>query len=298
MSIVVIGSINVDYNAKVARLPEKGETILASSFNIVAGGKGANQAIAAGRLGGNVHMIGTVGHDTYGMKMIEEFNHEKINTKGIKIAEQSTGMAMVTVDEAGSNTIVVCPGANDELSLDWINQNKSIIKNASYAILQLEIPMETVEFTIKVAKESDVRVILNPAPVNKISKDIYPLIDILTPNETEIVRLTGEADYKKGARKLLGYGVKEVIVTLGSKGCYYLNKNDDFIIKGYRFNTIDTTAAGDSFNGALAVALTEGKTIKQALLFANAVGGLTTTKIGASKSLPYRKEVEEYLSRY
>lgn len=292
MNVVVIGSMNMDYVVNVNKLPKKEETISATSFTTSIGGKGANQAFAAKKLGAEVFMIGAVGNDEAGRRITERMKEENIDTTRIETVNVPTGNAMITVEESGSNTIVVYPGANDYVSKNLIGKNEDVIKEADFIILQLEIPIESVEYAVKLAKKYNKKVILNPAPAKKIPESLYEFIDILTPNETEIESLSKEKDIKNGAKLLLHRGVKEVVVTIGDKGCYYLSKEDEFIIDSIEVNAIDTTAAGDSFNGALAVGLCEGKSMKETLKFANIVGALTTTKHGAESSLPNRMDVD------
>jgi len=294
LKIVVIGSINRDYTAQVKKLPEKGETVIASSYKISIGGKGANQAVAAKRLGAQVYMIGAVGDSDGGRDIVKELESEGIDVSGVLFTEEVTGNAMITIDELGFNTIVVYPGANAKLDSSWIERHSKIIEEADFVILQLEIPLETVETAVKLSKKYNVKVILNPAPAKEIPDEVYKYIDIITPNEVELTQLTGTTDIKDGANMLIEKGVSEVIVTLGEKGSYYTNGQEEIFSEAVPVNTIDSTAAGDSFNAAIAVALCENMNIKSALNFANIVGALTTTKMGAQDSLPYRDEVESF----
>lgn len=297
MNIVVIGSINMDYVLKVADLPQKGETVISTSFHVTGGGKGANQAVAARRLGAEVYMIGALGNDSMGKELSLKLENEGINIAGIKYVGVPTGNAMITVDEAGNNTIVVYPGSNAELDEKWIIKHEDIISKADFVVLQLEIPMNTVEAAVKLAKKHNRKVILNPAPAKEIPSEIYKYVDIITPNETELAALTGVSDVREGAKILLSRGAGSVVVTIGEKGCYYIDENTEKLVEGIKVDAKDTTAAGDSFNGALAVALSEGKSIGEALRFSNIVGALTATKIGAQDSLPHRKTVDEELAK-
>lgn len=295
MKIAVVGSINKDYTAQVDKLPQKGETVIASNYKISLGGKGANQAVAAKRLGAEVAMIGAVGKLDGGQDIVKKLENDGIDVSGILIVDDEvTGNAMITVDEKGANTIVVYPGANNKLSPLWIEKQKEIIRNAHFAILQLEIPIETVEFAVKISKEYNVKVILNPAPAKKLPEEIYEYVDIITPNEVELTQLTGTEDIKEGASILIQKGVKEVIVTLGERGCYYTDGIREIFAEAVRVKAIDTTAAGDAFNAAIAVALGEKMDINSALIFANIAGALTTTKMGAQDALPFRQEVESF----
>lgn len=294
MRIVVIGSINMDYVSQVANLPQKGETITANNYHISPGGKGANQAVAAKRLGADVLMIGALGNDSAGKDLYSRLEKEGIDVSGILFSDTATGNAIITVDEKGSNTIVVFPGSNAKLDEAWVEGFRDEIKNADCVILQLEIPMETVAASVKLSKEYGTRVILNPAPAKDIPLEVYKNVDMITPNETELEKLTGTGDVKKGAKILIDRGVKEVVVTLGDKGSYYLNNEKELLVKPVKVNAIDSTAAGDSFNAALAVVLNENLDIEASLHFSNIVGALTTTKVGAQNSLPYRDEVESF----
>lgn len=295
MNIVVIGSMNMDYILTTDNLPEKGETIHANDFKTSIGGKGANQAFAARKLGADVIMIGSVGNDDNGRKIIHRMNELGIDTSRIELVDTKTGNAMINVDNNGNNTIIVYGGANKCVKKEVIDKNEDIIKKADFILFQLEIPIETVEYGINIAKKHNRKIILNPAPAQKLSDNILKNVDILTPNETELAIISGENDLKLGARKLLEAGVKEVIVTLGEKGSYYLSNEKEILSESIKVKAIDTTAAGDSFNGALAVSICEGKYIEEVLEFSNVVGALTTTKSGTENSLPYREAVNKLL---
>lgn len=296
MKIVVVGSINIDNTFKVDELPRLGETLITSCYNSSYGGKGANQAVAAARLGADVSMVGCVGNDIIGDKVIKNLQNEKINVDSIiKVNDAVSGNAFITIDNKGDNTIIVYSGANEKLNCDIIESNEDAIKNADLMMTQLEIPIESIEKAMKIAKENNVKVLLNPAPVKNLPDSIYKLIDVITPNETELIKLTGMTNVKDGAKMLLEKGVKSVIVTLGDKGSYYLDCNGEIFNKSFHVDAKDTTAAGDSFNAAIAIKLISGEEIDKGLLYANAVGALTTTKLGAQESLPYKQEVEEFM---
>ncbi|MCG8483937.1 MAG: ribokinase [Clostridia bacterium] len=295
MKIVVIGSINMDYSAKVNKLPQKGETIRANEFYTTAGGKGANQAVAAKRLGADVYMIGAVGDDSAGKELCRRLEAEGVKAHGIKTVDTPSGNAMITVDVTGNNTIVVFAGANSEMNEDWLMKNKSIIEEADYVIIQLEIPMETVKAAIRFSKSLDRKVILNPAPAAEMPEEVYKGLDLMTPNETELAEITRTTDIKEGAKQLLKKGVKSIVVTLGEKGSLYMDDTNEVYTNPYQVDAIDSTAAGDSFNAALAVGLSEDMSLEDALKFANAAGALTTTKLGAQASLPYRDEVNTFI---
>ncbi|SDL03839.1 ribokinase [Natronincola ferrireducens] len=300
-NIVVIGSLNMDMVVKVDQIPKVGETVLGGAFKTIPGGKGANQAVAAARLNGNVSMIGRVGRDVFGEELLKNLQQENINTQGVtQDDEETTGIAMINVDKKGNNNIVVAPGANYKCIPQDIDAFENIVATAKVMVLQMEIPMETIEYGIKLAKKYNIKVILNPAPAVAIKKDILEDIYLLTPNETELEVLTGlkvsnEEETKTAAMELIKMGVKRVIVTLGDKGVMLVEKDEEQVIKGYKVKAVDTTAAGDSFTGALAVSLAEGKDLKEAILFANAVAALSVTREGAQTSLPNLEEVKTFI---
>ncbi|OCT14734.1 ribokinase [Paenibacillus pectinilyticus] len=298
MKIVVIGSINMDYSLKVAHLPQKGETLKATSFHMNAGGKGANQAVAARRLGAEVAMIGAVGKDEAGSELLQRLRLEGIDTTGIAVTESRTGMAQIIVEEAGDNSIVIVPGANAEVSESWVKQHEHVIQEADFILVQLEIPLETVDYVIKLANRYHKRVLLNPAPASPLPDKIYAHIDILTPNETELQTLTGCSDRIEGVQQLLDKGVKRVIVTLGEQGCFYMDASSQLRVKAMQVQAIETTGAGDAFNGALAVALCEGKPLEEVLKFSNIVGALVASRVGAQEAMPFRQEVDVEVSAW
>lgn len=295
--ITVIGSINMDYTSQTQRLPQRGETLLAKAFHTSPGGKGANQAVAAARLGAQVHMIGALGHDIAGEHLFRRLKEDGILVTGVQFHPVDTGNALITVDEKGQNTIVVYPGANHALLPAQVASEEEILKQSEIVILQLEIPVETVLYSAKKAHENGVCCILNPAPAQMLPQEIYPYIDYITPNETELFVLTGEKDPSKGSQKLLDWGVSKVIVTLGEKGAFYRDGHQSFIQPGFLVQAKDTTAAGDTFNGALAVALLEKKSIQEALMFANGAGALSTLTVGAQNAIPTRAQVEAFLAK-
>jgi len=292
MNIAVIGSINMDYISKVNFLPKKGETLTASAFHLAGGGKGANQAVASAKLGANVFMIGAVGDDVNGKELVRVLKESGVNVSGISLVAEPTGNALIFVEDGGSNMIVVYPGANGKVDFKMVKDSLEYIEKSSIVILQHEIPIETVLATAELAKGLGKKVILNPAPAKELPKDIFQHIDFITPNETELFILTGTEDFKRGSKILLDLGAKNVVVTLGDKGCYYLGEEGEAFVEPFKVMAVDSTAAGDTFNGALAIALIEGKAIKDVLRFANAAGAVTTTKLGAQTSLPTREEVE------
>ena len=298
-NICVIGSLNMDLVVNVDTMPKPGQTLLGGNFKEVPGGKGANQAVAMARLGGKVSMIGKVGNDSFGKTLINALNNDNVNTNHIHTANCSTGVAFITVDKNAQNAIVVAPGANFELSKDDIDKNIDCIKNSDIVVIQLETPLETVKYALQIAKDLNKYTILNPAPAIKLNDDIIKNIDLLTPNETELeiiseMKIESEDDINKAAKKMIEKGIKELIVTLGSKGSLYINEEKSFFKSAYKVEAVDTTAAGDSFTGALAVALSNNKNIAEAMDFASKVGALSVMKEGAQSSLPTLKDVDNF----
>jgi ribokinase len=296
--VVVIGSSNTDMVINAPKLPLPGETLLGNNFNVIPGGKGANQAVAAARAGAEVVFIARVGNDQFGKKAIEGYKRDKINTKHIFLDEVNpTGIATILVDDtSGQNSIVVVPGANAKLSLQDIQSAKEDIASADVVLVQLEIPLDSVYQSLSIAKEHEVRTILNPAPAQVLDEEILHLTDIITPNETEAEMLTGifpdtVENTRNAAAKLLGKVNEAVIITLGSKGVYYMLKDgsEDFI-PGVKVEAVDTTAAGDVFNGYLA-ALTEDVLAVAAIKTANEASALSVTKRGAQPSIPFMKDL-------
>ncbi len=301
-NIVVIGSTNVDMIIKSDRLPKSGETLIGGKFFKAGGGKGANQAVAAARAGGRVTFLSRVGNDVFGQEAIQGYRNDKINVSYVKIDQaESTGIALIFVDSKGENCISVASGANMKLDQSDINDATIELDNADVVLMQLETPIETIEYIIKLLKNKQVKTILNPAPALKISDDLLRHLTIITPNETEVELLTGvtvkdEKDALKASKILLGKGVKNVIITMGKKGAFLHSESDSIFIPAFEVNALDTTAAGDTFNGALAVAVAEGKTLEDAVEYANAAAAISVTKIGAQPSIPLKKEIEDFLS--
>lgn len=300
--ITVIGSLNMDLVITSPKIPVMGETILGKGFMTVPGGKGANQAAAASKLGGKVSFIGCVGNDIYGSSLIENLASSGVEISNIKRLEEfSTGIAVIVVSN-GNNFIIVDSGANWALTPGDINRAEGLIKESSIIMLQLETPLETVEKAIEAAKKHHVRVLLNPAPARMLSGELLSSVDVLTPNESECEFITGIAiksaeDAKSAVEFLNQKGVSSVVVTLGGKGVVY-NSGKKIIHKPVPdVRVVDTTAAGDAFSGALAVALSQGKTIDEAVDFANIAGTLTVMKKGAQASLPTLKDIQDFIER-
>lgn len=299
-SIVVIGSSNTDMVIKTTRLPQPGETILGGDFFMNAGGKGANQAVAAARLGGNITFFAKVGKDVFGEQAKALFQKEGID--GSHILSDSkfpSGVALITVDDKGENCIVVAPGANNALTVADLESKKAIIERASVILVQLEIPLETVDYITKLAADASVKVVLNPAPACALSDGLLSRIHIITPNQKEAEMLTGISVYDKESAKaaalaLSKKGIKSVIITLGSSGALLFHENVFTSIEAPVVKPVDTTAAGDVFNGALVVALSEGMNVQSAVRFACKAAAISVTKLGAQASAPYRKEVEDF----
>ena len=301
MKIVVVGSSNTDMIVKTDKIPKLGETVIGGKFYKAAGGKGANQAVAAARAGGSVTFVSSVGDDVFGSEAIEGFKKDGINVEYVKKdPEEASGIALILVDSEGENSIAVASGANLSLLEENVVNAKNKIVNADVLLMQLEIPIETVEAAAKIAKASGVKVILNPAPAQTLSDELLQCVTILTPNETEAEMLTGvevkdEADAVKAAEALLAKGVELVIITLGTKGALLATKEESKLIPGFKVEAADTTAAGDVFNGALAVAISEEKEIMDAIKFAHAAAAISVTRMGAQPSAPQREEIEKML---
>ncbi|MDF9845344.1 ribokinase [Paenibacillus sp. PastF-1] len=301
MGIVIIGSLNMDMVVRTSRAPEAGETLFGQAFALSPGGKGANQAAAAARLGAEVTMIGRVGKDGFGREMLEVMRKEGVHTEYIGQSEtQATGVASIVVDGEGENRIIVVPGANLEMGREDIAALEPVIRQAEMVVMQLETDLSMCEEAASMAHSHGIPVILNPAPARVLTDELLQHVAYLTPNETEAGILAGMAvnsiaDAEQAAQLLLQKGVENIIVTLGSKGALIVNHAGSQHIPGFPVQAVDTVAAGDSFNGALAYQLTSGKTLTEAVRFANAVGALAVGKQGAIPSLPQLVEVEQFL---
>lgn len=300
--IVVVGSTNVDLIIKSDKIPKQGETVLGGTFYKAAGGKGANQAVAASRAGGDVSFISCVG-DEYGDESIEGFRKDGINVEYVKKDPNvATGIALILVDKNGENSISVASGANLSLTASDIHKAQQIIKDADVLLMQLESPIEVVEAAAKIASMAGVKTILNPAPAQPLSDELLKCITILTPNESETELLTGievknETDAINAASVLLKKGIEVVIITIGSKGALLATKDETKIISGHKVEAKDTTAAGDIFNGALAIAISENKSLDEAIHFANAAAAVSVTRMGAQPSAPKRQEIEDMIKQ-
>jgi ribokinase len=295
--ILVVGSSNTDMVIKTNNFPAPGETILGGRFLMNAGGKGANQAVAAARLGGMVIFVGKIGDDIFGKQAVQQLEDEGINVDFVAVdPENPSGVALITVDKKGENSIVVAPGSNGTLSPADFDKAIAELVDSEFVLMQLEIPIPTVEHIARLASQNRKKVVLNPAPASKLSDELLKNLYIITPNETEAELLTGikvtdEHSALKAAMAINIKGVEVVIITMGSAGAFLLANGKYEIISAPKVDAIDTTAAGDTFNGALVVALSEGKTIQESIAFANKAAAISVTRIGAQSSVPYRKEI-------
>lgn len=296
--ILVIGSLNIDMVMKVDHMPTAGETILCDGMKLVAGGKGANQACAAGRLGTDVTMLGAIGNDSHGEMQRDSLRQSGVDVSGLITKERvSTGTAFITVNKEGNNSIVVVQGANAQFTPEDIEAHRDLLEECEIVILQLEIPMDTVLYAVKLARTLGKTVILDPAPVPEhFPEELYQYVDIIKPNESELSRLTGIADtqnhLEEAVQIVKDHGVKNVLVTLGGDGVYLDTENESPVhIPAKKVEVVDTTAAGDSFTAALAAMLLEGKTLKEAAEFANQVSAIVVTREGAQDSIPTLQEV-------
>jgi ribokinase len=295
--ILVVGSSNTDMVIKTTNFPAPGETILGGRFLMNAGGKGANQAVAAARLGGLVTFVGKIGDDIFGKQAVQQLEDEGINVDFIAVdPENPSGVAMITVDRHAENSIVVAPGSNGTLSPADFDKALPELIASEFVLMQLEIPVATVEYISGKAAGMNKKVILNPAPAAVLSDELLKNLYLITPNETEAELLTGikvtnQESAQKAAILLQEKGVEIVIITMGSAGAFLLEKGKSSLIKAPKVDAVDTTAAGDTFNGALVVALSEGKTIHDAIAFANQAASISVTRIGAQSSIPNRNEI-------
>lgn len=296
--ITVVGSSNTDLVFQTSKFPQSGETVMGGEFNTFAGGKGANQAVAAARLGGDVYFIARVGNDGFGNEAIRGFLKDNIHTDYVfKDDNFPTGVASIVVNEKGQNSIVVAPGANNQLSPENIDTALSVIEKSSIVLIQLEISLVTVKYVIEKSFSLGKKVILNPAPAQEIDELLYTKIFLITPNETETelftgIKVTDEFSASIAANILLQKGVQNVIITLGEKGSFFKNKEEQFMVAAKKVEVVDTTAAGDIFNGAIAVALAEGKNWKEAIFFANFASAIGVSRLGAQASVPHKSELE------
>ncbi len=298
---MVVGSSNMDLVVKSPRIPVSGETVLGGDFLMVPGGKGANQAVAAARLGADVCLVARLGDDVFGRKSLENFQREGLDIRHVTLTSDApSGMALITVDAAGNNAIVVAPGANARLSPEDVCRAQSAISSAGAVVVQLEVPMATVECVAELAHRAGVPLILNPAPAQTLSGALLAMVTVLTPNENEAQILTGvevvDVDAaRKAARKLLDLGVEAVVLTMGAKGLLLADGRSMEMIAAEKVKAVDTTAAGDAFTGSLAVGLGQGHSLRDSALFANRAAALSVMKMGAQPSMPTRQEVYDFV---
>lgn len=297
--ILVIGSSNIDLVIHAKKLPQPGETVIGNKFLKNPGGKGANQAVAAARLGGQVSFITKVGNDVFGKELTDLYKKEGIDCRGVLTNDSSpTGVALINVDEHGENSITVAQGANKHLSVKDIFNLSSLIDESDIILIQLEIPIDTVNYIIDYAGTKRKKIILNPAPAHHISDEALSKLFAITPNETEIEYLTGipvqnEKSTRQAANMIIKKGVENVIITMGAKGAYFMNEKEHFLTPAPKVKAVDTTAAGDIFNGAFVVALTNKKSIKESIEYACKVSSISVTRLGAQNSAPYKHEIDD-----
>jgi ribokinase len=298
--IVVVGSANTDFVLGVPELPSRGATVLGNEFRVVRGGKGANQAVAAARLGADVTFVARLGTDSFGDEALAAYREEGIRTDFIvRDPGIHSGIALIMVNPDGENVIGVGPGANSHLTPEDVQAASTAIRDADCVLLQLEIPVQAVQAAAEIAHRHQVRVILNPAPAQKLPREILQSIDYLTPNETEAALLAGEDPSGIGPDSLPRLasllGVPNLVITLGARGACILQDGQNSVVPTFPITPVDTTASGDAFNGALAVALARGEDLSQAVKYANAAGAITATRPGAQPSLPTRKELDQFM---
>jgi ribokinase len=303
MNIVVVGSVNMDLVVQMPKIPRPGETLLGGIFKTFPGGKGANQAVSAARLGAHVTMIGCVGNDSFGKEMRSTLANEGIDIEHVLVhPDEATGVALIQVDVQGQNSIAVASGANFRLTSTDVEKAMQTIGEFDVLVMPLETPLETIYTAARIASRKGVKVLLNPAPAQVLEKDLLQLVDVLLPNEYEIALMTGmpmqsATDIHHAAERLLSLGPKNLIVTLGSQGAILFSEkmSQGMTIPAWHVKAVDTTAAGDCFVGALAVGICEGKSLPAAAEFASAAAAISVTRVGAQPSLPRREEVEQFM---
>lgn len=302
-NLVVLGSINADHILNLESFPAPGETVTGNQYQVAFGGKGANQAVAAGRSGANIAFIACTGDDDTGERVRKQLASDNIDIAPVSVvAGESTGVALIFVNAEGENVIGIHAGANAALTTERVEAQRTIIAGAEALLMQLESPVESVLAAAKIAHENHTTVVLNPAPARVLSDELLALVDIITPNETEAEKLTGirvenDDDAARAARALHDKGIGTVIITLGSRGVWASVNGEGRRVPGFKVKAIDTIAAGDTFNGALVTALLEGKRMDDAIRFAHAAAAIAVTRKGAQPSVPWRKEIDEFLSQ-
>ncbi|ARZ79019.1 MULTISPECIES: ribokinase [Enterobacter cloacae complex] len=302
-NLVVLGSINADHILNLETFPTPGETVTGNQYQVAFGGKGANQAVAAGRSGANIAFIACTGDDDTGERVRKQLASDNIDIAPVSVvAGESTGVALIFVNAEGENVIGIHAGANAALTTERVEAQRGIIAGAEALLMQLESPVESVLAAAKIAHENHTPVVLNPAPARVLSDELLALVDIITPNETEAEKLTGirvenDDDAARAALALHEKGIGTVIITLGSRGVWASVNGEGRRVPGFKVKAIDTIAAGDTFNGALVTALLEGKAMDDAIRFAHAAAAIAVTRKGAQPSVPWRKEIDEFLSQ-
>ncbi|WP_264289676.1 ribokinase [Duffyella gerundensis] len=300
--LAVLGSINADHILNLAHFPRPGETVIGKQYQIAFGGKGANQAVAAGRAGADIAFIACVGEDDTGERVRQQLAVDRIDVAPVAVVPaMATGVAMIFVNGEGENVIGIYAGANAALTPQRVEQHQQVIGEASALLMQLESPLESVLAAAQIARQHDTHVILNPAPAAALSDELLSLIDIITPNETEAEILTGipvknDDDAARAASWLHNKGIATVLITLGSRGVWLSEQGQAQRIAGFRVTAVDTIAAGDTFNGALITALLEGQPMTQAVRFAHAAAAIAVTRAGAQPSVPWREEIDRFLA--
>ncbi|WCH24916.1 ribokinase [Aeromonas salmonicida] len=299
--LVVLGSVNADHVLRVPHFPRPGETLTGHSYQVVPGGKGANQAVAAARLGAPVSFIARIGDDAIGQQMRQGFEQDGIDVSAVELDETlPTGIAIIYVSDEGENSIGISTEANGALSPAMVKRHEAMIADAHTLLLQLEVPLESVFEAAKLARSHGTRVVLNPAPARPLPAELLALVDLITPNQTEAELLTGvkvsdEASAAQAAARFHQMGISDVMITLGSQGVYCSNARQQPLIPGFRVEAVDTTAAGDTFNGALLAAELAGADFNAAVRFAHGAAALSVTKFGAQSSIPSKVEVDAFL---
>ncbi|MDY4385860.1 ribokinase [Pectobacterium aroidearum] len=299
--LVVLGSINADHILNLEQFPRPGETVIGEQYSVAFGGKGANQAVAAGRSGADIAFIACVGDDDIGARICQQLSKDNIDVSSVEaISGETTGVALIFVNADAENMIAINAGANAAVTSDYLRRHQQHIIDASALLMQLESPLETVIAAAKLAHEHQTKVILNPAPARELPDELLSLVDMITPNETEAQFLTGitvetEDDAARAAEVLHDKGIETVLITLGSRGVWLSENGQGQRIPGYRVKAVDTIAAGDTFNGALVTALLENKPMSSAVKFAHAAAAIAVTRRGAQPSVPWREEIDEFL---
>jgi ribokinase len=299
--LVVLGSINADHILNLEQFPRPGETVIGKNYTVAFGGKGANQAVAAGRSGANIDFVACVGGDDIGQRIRKQLAADNIGVGSVEASPgTTTGVALIFVNRDGENVIAIDPGANAALTPDYLARYEKKIIDASVLLMQLESPLETVIAAAKLAKLHQTQVILNPAPARELPDPLLALVDTITPNETEAERLTGvaindDASAARAAQILHGKGIPTVLITLGSRGVWLSRQGHGKLIPGFKVDAVDTIAAGDTFNGALVTALLEGEDMDKAVRFAHAAAAIAVTRSGAQPSIPWRQEIDAFL---